>query len=189
MKVIRTEIEDVVFIEPKIFGDIRGFFTETYRKSWFDEAGVPSVFVQDNLSRSKKGTLRGLHYQFRNPQAKLVMVTRGEVLDVAVDIRKGSPTFGKHVKSVLSDANKRMIFIPEGFAHGFVVLSDEADFQYKCSDYYDPSSERSVFWNDPAIGIDWGMESPILSEKDKSARLLKDVPDDELPVYKGPHNL
>ncbi|AXJ01031.1 dTDP-4-dehydrorhamnose 3,5-epimerase [Cyclonatronum proteinivorum] len=189
MKVIRTEIEDVVFIEPKIFGDIRGFFTETYRKSWFDEAGVPSVFVQDNLSRSKKGTLRGLHYQFRNPQAKLVMVTRGEVLDVAVDIRKGSPTFGKHVKSVLSDANKRMIFIPEGFAHGFVVLSDEADFQYKCSDYYDPTSERAVYWNDPEIGIDWGMGDPILSDKDKSARLLKNVPDDELPVYTGPHNL
>ncbi|MCH8567348.1 MAG: dTDP-4-dehydrorhamnose 3,5-epimerase [Balneolales bacterium] len=189
MKLIKTDIEDVVIIEPKIFGDVRGFFSEVYRKSWFDSAGVPSIYVQDNLSRSKKNTLRGLHYQYRNSQAKLVMATRGAVLDVAVDIRKGSPTFGKYVKAVLSEENKRMIFIPEGFAHGFAVLTDEADFQYKCSNYYDPESERSIFWNDPAIGIEWEIDSPILSEKDKNAPLLKDMPENELPLYQGKHNL
>ena len=189
MKLIRTEIEDVVIVEPKIFGDRRGFFSEVYRKSWFDEAGVPSVFVQDNLSRSKKNTLRGLHYQFNNAQAKLVMATRGAVLDVAVDIRKGSPTFGKYVSAVLSEDNKRMIFIPEGFAHGFKVITDEADFQYKCSNYYDPESERSIFWNDPAIGIDWDVSEPLLSEKDMKAPLLSEMKQEELPVYKGSHKL
>lgn len=189
MKLIRTEIEDVVIVEPKIFGDRRGFFSEVYRKSWFDEAGVPSVFVQDNLSRSKKNTLRGLHYQFRNAQAKLVMATRGAVLDVAVDIRRGSPTFGKYVSAVLSEDNKRMIFIPEGFAHGFKVITDEADFQYKCSNYYDPESERSIFWNDPAIGIDWDVSEPLLSEKDMKAPLLSEMKEEELPVYEGSHKL
>jgi len=185
MKFIKTDIDDVIIIEPTIFGDRRGFFTETYRKSWFEQAGVPSEFVQDNLSRSKKGTLRGLHYQFRNSQAKLVMVTRGEVLDVAVDIRKGSPTFGKHVSAVLNEDNKRMIFIPEGFAHGFAVLSEEADFQYKCSSYYDPESERTVRWNDPVLKIDWTIREPLLSDKDKAAPLLKEMKDSELPVYKN----
>ncbi len=183
MKLIKTLIPDVVVIEPKIFGDKRGFFAETYRKSWLDEVGVPSVFVQDNLSRSKQGTLRGLHYQYRNAQAKLVMVTRGAVLDIAVDIRKGSPTFGKHVAVEISEDNKRMIFIPEGFAHGFAVLSEEADFQYKCSRYYDPESERAIRWNDPELGIDWQVANPLLSEKDKSARLLSETPDEELPQF------
>ena len=183
MKVYKAEIPDVLIIEPAIFGDERGFFAEVFRKSWFEANGIPAEFVQDNLSRSKKGTLRGLHYQLENAQAKLVMATRGAVMDVAVDIRKGSPTFGKHVMVELSEENKRMIYIPEGFAHGFTVLTEIADFQYKCSDYYNPASEFSVRWDDPEIGIAWNVESPLLSQKDINAPLLKDIPQENLPVY------
>lgn len=183
MKFIKTEIPGVIIIEPKIFGDDRGFFSEVYRHELFVENGIKERFVQDNLSRSKKGTLRGLHYQLENPQAKLVMATRGSVLDVAVDIRKGSPTFGKYVLAELSEENKRMIYIPGGFAHGFAVLSDIADFQYKCSNYYDPTSEFGMFWNDPDVGIPWNVDEPLLSEKDKNARLLKDMSSEFLPTY------
>lgn len=184
MKFIETEIPGVIIIEPKIFGDDRGFFTEVYRYELFAENGIKERFVQDNLSRSKKGTLRGLHYQLNNPQAKLVMATRGKVLDVAVDIRKGSPTFGKYVMAELSEENKRMIYIPGGFAHGFAVLSEIADFQYKCSNYYDPTSEHGIFWNDPDVGVPWDVENPLLSDKDKNAKLLKDMPAEILPSYK-----
>ena len=175
-----TEIEDVILIKPRIFEDERGYFTETYRQGLFREAGIETSFVQDNLSKSVKNTLRGLHYQIENPQAKLVMVTHGEILDVALDIRQGSPTFGKYVTEVLSGKNKHMLFIPEGFAHGFYVLSETATFMYKCSDYYNPKGERGIRWDDPDIGIQWPEATPILSGKDQSLPFLKDVK--ELPV-------
>ncbi|MCH8558313.1 MAG: dTDP-4-dehydrorhamnose 3,5-epimerase [Balneolia bacterium] len=183
MKIIETEIPGLFIIEPKIYGDERGFFTETFRKSWLTELGLDYEFVQDNWSRSGSGILRGLHYQISNPQAKLVMVSRGEVLDVAVDIRKGSPTYGKHEAITLSEENKRMVFIPEGLAHGFLVKSDVADFRYKCSNYYDPSGERALFWNDPALDINWDIENPVVSAKDNEAPVLSDIPEADLPLY------
>ena len=170
MDVIKTSIRDVKIIESKVFGDNRGFFMETWNQKDFEErvTGKPTVFVQDNHSKSKKGTLRGLHYQTQNTQGKLVRVVSGEVFDVAVDIRKNSPTFGHWVGVSLSAENKRQLWIPEGFAHGFYVISDEAEFVYKCTDYYNPSSEISIMWNDPDIGIDWPMDSePMLSKKDE----------------------
>lgn len=172
MKVIDTEIPDVKIIEPQVFGDERGFFMETWDQKRFDEmvTGKPTPFVQDNHSKSKKGTLRGLHYQTENTQGKLVRVVSGEVFDVAVDIRKDSPTFGKWVGVYLSAENKRQLWIPEGFAHGFYVTSNEAEFVYKCTDYYNPSAERSVSWNDKSLGIDWPINvEPMLSEKDSKA--------------------
>ncbi|MEX0684617.1 MAG: dTDP-4-dehydrorhamnose 3,5-epimerase [Balneolales bacterium] len=172
-----TEIKDVILIKPKVFEDERGCFTETYREGLFREHGIDQNFVQDNLSRSKQNTLRGLHYQIKNPQAKLVMVTQGEILDVAVDVRKDSPTFGKYVTEVLSGKNKHMLYLPIGFAHGFYVRSETATFLYKCSDYYNPKGERGIRWNDPDIGIPWGEAEPILSDKDKSLPLLSDVKD------------
>ncbi len=183
MNIHRLAIPDVLLIEPKIFGDDRGFFLETFRRSWLEDQGIDVRFVQDNMSRSKKNTLRGLHYQLTNPQAKLVMVSRGAVLDVAVDIRRGSPTFGKYVSAELSEENKKLMYIPAGFAHGFKVLTETADFQYKCSTYYDPTSEKAVLWSDPDINVNWEAENPILSEKDKNARPLRDFSEDELPVY------
>jgi dTDP-4-dehydrorhamnose 3,5-epimerase len=185
MKFIETEIPGVIIIEPKFFGDERGFFAEVYRKELFAEHGIKDDFVQDNLSRSKKGTLRGLHYQLHNTQAKLVMATRGAVLDVAVDVRVGSPTFGKYAVAELSEENKRMLYIPGGFAHGFLVLTEIADFQYKCNNYYDPQSEKGIFWNDPEIGIPWNVENPLLSDKDKHAKLLNDMDINDLPKYSG----
>ncbi len=167
---IKTLIEGVTVIEPTVFGDNRGYFMETYQYEDFKAAGLDMVFVQDNQSKSKKGVLRGLHYQTRNSQGKLVRVIRGEVYDVAVDLRQDSETFGKHFGVLLSEENKKQFYIPEGFAHGFLVLSDEAEFVYKCTNYYDPTSEAGLMWNDPDIGIEWpvkdGMEI-ILSEKDK----------------------
>lgn len=183
MKFLETNIPGVVIVEPKIFGDDRGFFSEVYRKKHFAENGIKETFVQDNLSRSKKDTLRGLHYQLQNPQAKLVMATRGRILDVAVDIRKNSPTFGQYMMVELSEENKRMLFIPGGFAHGFLVLSEIADFQYKCSNYYDPESEFGIRWDDPEIGVSWNVSDPLLSEKDKNAPLLSEINPDNLPVY------
>ncbi|MEX2640649.1 MAG: dTDP-4-dehydrorhamnose 3,5-epimerase [Balneolales bacterium] len=168
-------IEDVILIKPRLYKDERGFFTETYRESLFQEAGITANFVQDNLSSSKKNTLRGLHYQIINPQAKLVMVTRGEILDVAVDIRNGSPTYGQYVTQLLSGENKFMLYIPEGFAHGFFVLSDSATFLYKCSDYYNPDGERGIRWNDPDININWPQAEPVLSDKDKNLPMLKEL--------------
>ncbi|HAS3626536.1 TPA: dTDP-4-dehydrorhamnose 3,5-epimerase [Vibrio cholerae] len=169
MKVIETDIPDVKIIEPTVFGDERGFFMETWNQKRFEElvTGKPTLFVQDNHSKSKKGILRGLHYQTENTQGKLVRVVSGEVFDVAVDIRKNSPTFGKWVGVYLSAENKRQLWVPEGFAHGFYVTSDEAEFVYKCTDYYNPSAEISLRWNDAAIGIKWPLFSiPELSKKD-----------------------
>lgn len=175
MKVIDTAIEGVKIIEPTVFGDHRGYFFESFSQREFEEKVCKTVFVQDNESKSKYGVLRGLHFQ-KAPyaQAKLVRVVQGRVLDVAVDIRKGSPTFGKHVAVELSDENKRQIFIPKGFAHGFVVLSETVVFQYKCDNYYAPKSEAGIAWNDPALEIDWKIpvEDILLSEKDKKNPLL-----------------
>ena len=178
MKVINTNIPEVKIIEPKVFGDERGFFLETYSEERYNELlELDLHFVQDNHSRSSKGVLRGLHFQKNNPQGKLVRVVRGEVFDVAVDIRQGSPTFGQYASVVLSEENKKQFWVPEGFAHGFLVLSDSADFEYKCTNYYDPSSEGCLLWNDPELGIEWPLQDldPLLSEKDKQGKLLKDL--------------
>lgn len=168
MKISRLAIPDVVLIEPQVFGDDRGFFFESFNQAQFEEAiGRPATFVQDNHSRSAKNVLRGLHYQIQQPQGKLVRVVQGEVFDVAVDLRKSSPTIGQWVGEVLSADNKRQLWVPEGFAHGFVVLSDTAEFLYKTTDYYAPAHERSIAWNDPTIGIQWPAGvAPILSAKD-----------------------
>ena len=177
MNVIQTKIQDLLIIEPKVFGDDRGFFFESYTKRQFTQAiGREVEFVQDNHSRSAKNVLRGLHYQIQHPQGKLVRVTQGAVLDVAVDIRKHSATFGQHLSLELSAENKRMLWIPEGFAHGFLVLSETAEFLYKTTDYYYPEYERSILWNDPQLKIDWQLKtSPALSVKDGKGMLLKDA--------------
>ena len=167
MKIIPSSIKDVLIIEPDIFDDPRGFFMETYHKKKYQEAGIHSVFVQDNFSFSRKNTLRGLHFQVSRPQAKLVQAICGEVFDVAVDIRPESPTFGKWVGALLSEKNRRQLFVPEGFAHGFCVLSDTACFLYKCSDFYAPDDESGIIWSDPDIGIKWPVDAPIVSEKDR----------------------
>ena len=177
MNVVTTDLPGVLIIEPKVFGDERGFFYESFNAKAFEEAtGLNTPFVQDNHSRSQKGVLRGLHYQLQNTQGKLVRVTAGEVLDVAVDIRRSSPHFGKWVAVRLSAANNRQLWIPEGFAHGFVVLSDNAEFLYKTTDYYNPSAERCIRWDDPDLAIDWQLEeAPRLSAKDEAGALLKDA--------------
>lgn len=174
MKATRLAIPDVVLFEPKVFGDDRGFFFESFNQRQFEEAiGHPVKFVQDNHSRSAKGVLRGLHYQIQNPQGKLVRVVEGTVFDVAVDVRKSSPTFGKWVGEFLSAENKRQLWVPEGFAHGFVVLSDTAEFLYKTTDYYSPPHERCIAWNDPALSIEWPVaEMPTLSSKDQQGLAL-----------------
>jgi dTDP-4-dehydrorhamnose 3,5-epimerase len=174
LKILSTPIPDVLLIEPKVFQDERGFFLESYQREKFKEAGIDVDFVQDNHSKSCLGTLRGLHYQIRQPQGKLVRVIAGEVFDVAVDIRKQSPTFGQWVGDYLSAENQRMLWVPAGFAHGFYVTSLEAEVLYKASDYYAPEWERSILWNDPAIGIQWPVqgELPILSPKDAVGKLL-----------------
>lgn len=177
MKVTPTKIPDVVIIEPRVFGDDRGFFYESYNEKTFTEAtGITRNFVQDNHSRSQKNVLRGLHYQIQQPQGKLVRVVVGEVLDVAVDIRKSSPTFGQWVSCLLSAENKRLFWVPEGFAHGFVVLSDAAEFLYKTTDYYAPEYERTILWNDADLGIDWQLtEEPMLSKKDQAGVPFKEA--------------
>ena len=178
MKVIATAIKDVVIIEPQVFGDDRGYFFESYSQQQFDQAVRPVRFVQDNESKSRRGVLRGLHFQKgAAAQSKLVRVVKGRVLDVAVDIRKGSPTFGKHVSVELTEENKRQFFVPRGFAHGFAVLSAEAVFQYKCDNFYAPESEGALAWDDPDLGIDWRIPAAkmILSEKDKRHPRLKEV--------------
>lgn len=177
MKVIRTKIPDVLILEPKVFGDERGFFLESFNgKSFSAETSLDVDFVQDNHSRSTKGVLRGMHYQIKSPQGKLVRVVKGSVFDVAVDVRRSSPTFGQWVGVELSEENKRLFWVPPGFAHGFVVMSDSADFLYKTTDYYAPEYERSILWNDPDIGIEWptGIE-PTLSAKDSAGILLKNA--------------
>lgn len=177
MKAIRTEIPDLLIIEPEVFGDERGFFFESFNRRTFAElVGRDVDFVQDNHSRSAKNVLRGLHYQVRHPQAKLVRVVQGKVLDVAVDIRRSSPTFGKHVAMELSAENKRMLWIPEGFAHGFVVLSERAEHLYKTTDYWHPEHERCIRWDDPALAIDWQLRTPpALSAKDTQGNSLAEA--------------
>ncbi len=177
MKVIETSIPEVLIIEPKVFGDERGFFYESFNAAAFEAAtGLKRQFVQDNHSKSRRGVLRGLHYQIRQPQGKLVRVVQGEVFDVAVDLRRSSPSFGRWAGTHLSAENKRQLWIPEGFAHGFVVLSETAEFLYKTTDYYAPEHERSLLWNDPELGIQWPFdEAPQLSAKDQAGKLLRDA--------------
>lgn len=181
MKVVATALPEVVIIEPKLFGDERGFFLETYQLDRYFENGIARPFVQDNLSRSRYGVLRGLHLQNPSTQGKLVSVLRGKVLDVAVDVRVGSPNFGRHVAVELSEENRRQLWVPRGFAHGFAVLSETADFFYKCDNHYSPKDEIVVRWDDPAIGIAWGIEQPSLAPRDAAAPRLADITN--LPVY------
>lgn len=177
MNVIKTKLAGCIIIEPKVFGDHRGFFMETYQAARYKEAGITQDFVQDNHSRSQKGVLRGLHFQKTKPQGKLVRVTSGEVFDVAVDVRQGSATYGQWEGVMLSGENHKLFYVPPGFAHGFVVLSDSADFLYKCTDYYDPNDEGGILWNDPDLAIDWhlGSITPQLSEKDQKLSAFRDL--------------
>ena len=175
MKVSKTGLDGVLVIEPKVFRDSRGIFYESYSGIKYEEHGIPSHFVQDNHSVSTRGTVRGLHYQVNPGQAKLVRVARGEVFDVVVDIRKNSPTRGKWWGTRLSETNYLQLYIPVGFAHGFCVLSESAEFLYKCSDYYSPENERGIIWNDPDLAIDWPTEQPILSEKDQTHPRFRDI--------------
>ena len=183
MKIITTPIEGILIIEPKTFKDKRGFFMETYNQDRYNAFGINATFVQDNLSYSLKNTLRGLHFQNKYPQAKLIQVISGEIFDVAVDLRPGSSTFGKWTGVNLSDENRRQMFIPEGFAHGFCVLSEFALFYYKCSDFYQPDDEGGILWSDPDIGIDWPVENPIISEKDKQNHKLSGLTVEQLPSF------
>jgi dTDP-4-dehydrorhamnose 3,5-epimerase len=176
VKISHSKLKGCVIIEPRVFGDDRGFFLETFQAARYkQDAGIDLPFVQDNHSRSARGVLRGLHFQKTKPQGKLVRVVRGEVYDVAVDIRKGSATFGEWEGVILSEENKKQFWVPPGFAHGFVVLSDTADFEYKCTDYYDPSDEGSILWSDPDLNIPWPIANPALSTKDESAKRLVDL--------------
>jgi dTDP-4-dehydrorhamnose 3,5-epimerase len=178
-----TSLPGVWELRPKVIRDARGFFLETYHQQKFSDLGIQDVFVQDNHSRSAKGTLRGLHYQLHHPQAKLCRVVEGEVLDVALDIRIGSPTFGKWASVLLSAERQNQIFIPQGFAHGFVALSDSVEFLYKCSDFYDPAGECGIIWNDPDLAIPWGVANPVVSEKDAKYSTLAAMPREFLPHY------
>lgn len=182
-KITKSEIEGVFTVEPTVFGDERGYFMETYNENDFKEEGIDLTFVQDNQSKSSKGVLRGLHFQYTQPQGKLVRVIRGEVFDVAVDLRKNSETYGKWVGEILSEENKKQLFVPKGFAHGFLVLSDEAEFVYKCTDFYNGEDEGGIIWNDPDIDIDWplegiGEENILLSDKDKLWKPMKETETD-----------
>jgi dTDP-4-dehydrorhamnose 3,5-epimerase len=178
-KFTKTSIADVYIIDPTVFGDERGYFMETYNENEFKEAGLDLNFVQDNQSKSTKGVIRGLHFQKNSPQGKLVRVIKGEVFDVAVDLRNDSPTYGKWEGVKLSEDNKKQFYVPEGFAHGFLVLSDEAEFTYKCTNFYDAEDEGGILWNDPDIGIDWPIKNindVVLSEKDKNWKTLESTP-------------
>lgn len=183
MKVLQTKIPGLLVIEPDVFGDERGFFMETWNGQRYRSMGIDVDFVQDNMSFSSCGVLRGLHYQEPDAQAKLVYVLQGRVFDVAVDIRAGSPSFGKWHGVELSSENKRQMYIPEGFAHGFCVLSETVLFAYKCSNYYSPASEGGIAWNDPDIGVDWPIKEPVLSDRDKKHPLLKDIDRHRLPKW------
>lgn len=180
MEFLETEIEDVIILKPSVFTDERGYFFESYRRSHLETCGMEVEFVQDNVSCSQRDTLRGLHYQIENQQDKLVMVLEGEILDVAVDLRRSSPTFGKAVSRVLSSENRHQLFVPRGFAHGFLVYSEKALVHYKCSDYYNPAGERGLKWDDPSLNLKWDVESPIVSEKDRQQPLLADIPEEDL---------
>ncbi|MBI5448491.1 MAG: dTDP-4-dehydrorhamnose 3,5-epimerase [Gammaproteobacteria bacterium] len=181
MKCISLFFPEVKLIEPRLFSDERGFFSETYQKKRYAEVGIDAHFVQDNFSRSKKHTLRGLHYQLPYAQGKLVYVTRGQVLDLVVDIRRHSPTFGKTCSFILDDINCRQAYIPPGFAHGFYTLSDEVDFCYKCTEYYHPETEKGIIWNDPTLAIEWPSPHPFLSEKDARFPMLAQIAENDLP--------
>lgn len=190
MNVLPTALPEVLLIQPRVHGDARGFFLENFSEKRYSEVGVLGPFVQDNHSRSAKGVLRGLHYQLPHSQGKLVRASQGQVVDVAVDVRRGSPRFGQSMSHLLDDEKNEQLYIPPGFAHGFVVVSERADFEYKCTDYYHPECEFGVLWNDPALGIDWGFEAagisvPQLSPKDEAWPKLEDCPEDRLPVYEG----
>jgi dTDP-4-dehydrorhamnose 3,5-epimerase len=185
MKTLKTSLKDVLIIEPDVFNDRRGFFMETFHQEKYRELGINATFVQDNLSSSVRGTLRGLHYQHPHDQTKLIQVLTGEVFDVVVDIRHGSPTFGKWTGLKLDAQSWRQLYVPEGFAHGFCVLSERAIMAYKCTDFYAPDDEGGIIWSDPDIGINWPVTDPLLSEKDSRYPLLKDIPPDHLPPYKG----
>lgn len=183
MKFIETTLKGVVLVEPDVFNDPRGYFLETYHAGKYADGGIASPFVQDNFSHSVRGTLRGLHYQLTRAQGKLVMVLEGRVFDVAVDIRRGSPTFGQWVGVELSGENKRQLYIPPGFAHGFCVLSETADVLYKCTDVYSPTHERGIIWNDPTLAIAWPIAEPLVSTKDRGYRALREM-HKELPSYR-----
>jgi dTDP-4-dehydrorhamnose 3,5-epimerase len=186
MKIEETKLPEVLTLQPELFSDERGFFLETWNSRRYEGIGIPGPFVQDNVSFSKKGVLRDLHFQHPQSQAKLIQVLSGEVLDVAVDIRIGSPTFGQCVTEVLSGHNHIQLYIPAGFAHGYCVTSDTALFAYKCTDFYNPSTESGIIWNDPDLNIDWPIKEPLLSTKDASYARLKDLPPDKLPHYGRP---
>ena len=184
MKFIPSEVfPEVIIVEPDAYKDDRGYFLEMYHELSYGKHGMPARFVQDNVSFSTKGVLRGLHYQLMKPQGKLIMVISGEIFDVAVDVRRGSPTFGKSLNIHLSSRNSRQLYIPKGFAHGFCVLSEAAYVYYKCTEYYDPSSERGLVWNDPSLAIQWPFKEPVLSAKDKSYPVLDHIPEEDLPKY------
>lgn len=185
MKVIETAMPGVLIIEPKVFGDNRGYFMESWQQQRYRDIGIASDFVQANVSKSAQGVLRGLHVQNPNSQGKLVQVLLGEVYDVAVDIRHGSPTFGEYEGVTLSAENHRQFYVPEGFAHGFCVLSDYAVFSYMCTDYYNPDAEFSIVWDDPDIGIQWPIQSPQLSAKDQAALKLAQIPAEQLPYFQS----
>lgn len=184
MNVTPSSIPEVLRVVPRLFPDKRGFFMETFSAQRYAEAGIPGPFVQDNHSHSSRGVLRGLHYQLRRPQGKLIWVTHGAIFDVAVDIRAGSPTFGQWVGETLSAENHAQLYVPPGFAHGFCVLSAEVDVFYKCTDYYDPSDDRGVLWSDPGLGIAWPVNTPLVSDKDARYAGLDALPREQLPAYR-----
>lgn len=184
MNITMTHIPGVLIIEPNVFVDHRGFFLETFQAKRYQEHGIPEEFVQDNISRSSQGILRGLHFQREHAQGKLVYVTHGSALDVAVDVRRGSPTFGQSLAVELSDSNHRQVYIPPGLAHGFYAISPVVDFVYKCTDYYHPGVEVGIIWNDPDLNIPWPVSDPTMTERDKAYPRLKDIPVDYLPIFK-----
>jgi dTDP-4-dehydrorhamnose 3,5-epimerase len=183
--IIETKLNGLVLLEPKVYTDKRGFFYESFHIQRYRDAGIKQQFVQDNISHSKKGVLRGLHYQLKRPQAKLVSVIRGAALDVVVDIRQGSSTFGQYQAFELNDQNHHQLYVPEGYAHGFVALSDEVDFCYKCTDYYQPGDEFGICWNDTDLNINWGVNNPIIADRDQAFPRLAEVAAEHLPLYQG----
>ena len=183
MNVRETKLKGVLVLEPDVFSDERGFFLETWNSARYENAGIQDSFVQDNVSFSKKGVLRGLHFQYPQSQGKLIQVLLGQVVDVAVDIRVGSPTFGQWISFVLSDSNRRQIYIPPGFAHGYCVTSETAVFSYKCTEFYNPENQSGIIWNDPDLNIGWPIKEPVLSPKDTDCPRLKDLPPDKLPQF------
>lgn len=185
MKVTETKLSGVLVLEPKVFQDDRGYFLETWNRTRYEQVGIPCHFVQDNISFSKKGILRGLHFQYPQSQGKLIQVLSGEAIDVIVDIRVGSPTYGQWIAEVISELNHRQMYIPPGFAHGYCVTSETALFSYKCTDFYNPATEHGIIWNDPDIGIEWLVEQPVLSPKDMNYPRLKDLQPENLPQFGG----